>query len=89
MPETIAMLVWIVGGAVIIGLLGIVAFFIVRLINGLDLFKTEVTSGLQNLNKSLTFVHDELKGQIGSLNLRVAVVEEAGCKPCKEIKNGK
>lgn len=89
MPETIAMLVWVVGGAVITVLLGVVAFFIVRLINGVDDFKKDVTAGLQSLVDSVGEIRTDLNGQVGELRTRVTVLEEAGCEPCRErLKNG-
>lgn len=89
MPETIAMLVWIVGGAVIVALLAIVAFFIVRLINGIDAFKDAVTAEIKGLGKAITAVHADVTEQVGGLRTRVTVLEEAGCEPCRErLKNG-
>jgi 5-bromo-4-chloroindolyl phosphate hydrolysis protein len=89
MPETIAMLVWIVGGAVIVMLLSIVAFFIHRLISGIDDFKKDVTGALQGLTNSVSNIREDLAEQVGGLNTRVTVLEEAGCEPCRErLKNG-
>lgn len=89
MPETIAMLVWVVGGAVIALLLCMVAFFIVRLINGVDEFKKDVTEGLRALVVSVGEIREDLNGQVGELRTRVTVLEEAGCEPCRDrLKNG-
>lgn len=89
MPETIAMLIWVVGGAIIALLLGIVAFFIVRLINGVDDFKKDVTTALQALVNSVGEIREDVNGQVGELRTRVTVLEEAGCEPCRErLKNG-
>lgn len=89
MPEDLAAFIWIVGGAVIVVLLGVVAFFIVRLINGVDDFKKDVTAGLKALVDSVGEIREDVNGKVGELRTRVTVLEEAGCEPCRErLKNG-
>jgi hypothetical protein len=72
MPTDIATLLWILGGGLISLLLALVAWFVVRLVQGLDDFKQAVTGSIHELSESMHSIHKDL-GE------RVRVIEVAGC----------
>lgn len=79
MPESLQTFIWIFGVAFIGILLAIVAFFVVRLIQGMDAFKIEVTAAIGGLNQTMTTIKNDLGKDLSDLHARVKVIEEAGC----------
>lgn len=61
-------------------LVGVVAFFLARLINQNDNFQRGVIDELGKLNTTLTRIEIDLREQIGDCETRLSVLEEAGCK---------
>lgn len=79
MPESLQTFIWIFGVAIIGVLLAMVGFFFVRLISGLDNFKSEMTAAIRELGDAMHTIHVDLGGKFSDLNARVGVIEEAGC----------
>lgn len=79
MPETLQTFIWTFGVAFIVLLLGIVGYFVVRLIAGMDSFKVEVTGALGELRDTMTAIRTNMGRDMNDLHTRVKVIEEAGC----------
>lgn len=79
MPESLQNFIWMFGVGMIAVLLSIVAFFVVRLIQGMDTFKIEVTTAISGLNSTMTTIKNDLGKDLSDLHARVKVIEEAGC----------
>lgn len=65
-------------------LVGLVAFFLARLIEQNDTFQRGVVEQLGELNKTLNRIELDLRDKIGECEKRVSVLEEAGCKHKRE-----
>jgi hypothetical protein len=79
MPESLQTFIWLFGIGVIGVLLTLVGFFVVRLINGMDSFKTEVTAALTELSRTMTAIRVDLGDDLADVRAKVKVIEEAGC----------
>jgi len=79
MPENIASLVWVVGGGVLVLVIAALAWFIARLINGIDAFRVSITAAVKELSDTIHMIHNDLDGRISDVHTRVKVIEEAGC----------
>lgn len=79
MPESLQTFIWLFGVGIIVMLLGIVGYFVVRLISGMDSFKVEVTGALGELRDTMTAIRTDLGEDLNDLHARVKVIEEAGC----------
>jgi len=78
-PESLQTFIWLFGVGIIVMLLGIVGYFVVRLISGMDSFKVEVTGALGELRETMTAIRNDLGEDLNDLHARVKVIEEAGC----------
>lgn len=80
MPQDIGAVIWVVGGGFIAILLGVIAWFMVRLVNGMDAFKDDILSSVGKLSDSLHGMHVDHES-------RLAVIETAGCGKHREARN--
>ena len=79
MPESLQTFIWLFGVGLIVVLLGIVGYFVIRLISGMDSFKADVTEALGELRDTMNAIHGSLGRDLSDLHARVKVIEEAGC----------
>lgn len=79
MPETLQTFIWLFGVGLIAVLLGIVGFFVVRLINGMDTFKVEVTAAISELSRTMAAIRIDLGEDLTDAKARIKMLEEFGC----------